>query len=321
MSFPGRKPLPLLEDLPLRSEDPPLSAWGLWENDQLGSLNYLTDEVVLKAAKDELQTGTRVGLNLPMDFIVPALLGRVGFSKHIHNKAPRVINDDIVTFNTQCSSQWDSFRHFAYQAEGKFYNGVTQDDIHKDSNTTANGLDAWASRGIAGRGVFIDYFDWAQEHGIQYDALTAHPIPIGHVKQIIAEKSIHIRQGDILFMRTGYVQAYAKLTPDEREELSKKRGSPGLGQGKETTQWLWDSQFAAVAADSVAFEVSPPVDPQYHLHPILLSGWGTPIGELFDLEALSVTCKKLKRWTFFMTSAPLNYTGAVASPPNALALF
>jgi hypothetical protein len=57
------------------------------------------------------------------------------------------------------------------------------------------------------------------------------------------------------------------------------------------------------------------------LHPILLSGWGTPIGELFDLETLSETCKRLGRWSFFMMSAPLNYTGAVASPPNAIAVF
>lgn len=64
-----------------------------------------------------------------------------------------------------------------------------------------------------------------------------------------------------------------------------------------------------------------PVNPEYHLHPILLAGWGTPIGELFDLEALSATCKKLNRWTFFVTSAPLNYTVAVASPPNAIAFF
>ena len=62
MSFPGRKTLPALEDLPLRAGDPPFSAWGLWENDQLGSLNYLSDEVVLSAAKDEIRTGRRVGL-------------------------------------------------------------------------------------------------------------------------------------------------------------------------------------------------------------------------------------------------------------------
>lgn len=57
------------------------------------------------------------------------------------------------------------------------------------------------------------------------------------------------------------------------------------------------------------------------LHPILLSGWGTPIGELFDLEELSKVCKNLHRWTFFLSSAPLNYQGAVASPPNVIAFF
>lgn len=39
------------------------------------------------------------------------------------NKAPRIVNDDVITFNTQGSAQWDSFRHFGYQQEKKFYNG------------------------------------------------------------------------------------------------------------------------------------------------------------------------------------------------------
>lgn len=82
-----------------------------------------------------------------MDQINPPLLGRQPFERKIINKAPRVINDDVVslkavyvaiyiylctrlistyaqiTFNTQGSSQWDSFRHFAYQKDAKFYNG------------------------------------------------------------------------------------------------------------------------------------------------------------------------------------------------------
>lgn len=63
-----------------------------------------------------------------------------------------------------------------------------------------------------------------------------------------------------------------------------------------------------------------PVDHDWFLHPIILSGWGTPIGELFDLEALAELCKKNKQWSFFFTSSPLNYAGAVASPPNATAI-
>ena len=51
--------LPRFEDLPLRKDDPPLSAWGLYgDHDQLGFLNRLTDATVLQASK-EIQTGVR----------------------------------------------------------------------------------------------------------------------------------------------------------------------------------------------------------------------------------------------------------------------
>lgn len=61
--------------------------------------------------------------SLPLDLIDPPFLGRTAFEKKIINKAPRVINDDVISFNTQSSSQWDSFRHFAFQKEGQFYGG------------------------------------------------------------------------------------------------------------------------------------------------------------------------------------------------------
>ena len=44
--------LPRFSDLPLNKADPRLSAWGLYgKDDQLGTLNRLTEEVVLEAAK------------------------------------------------------------------------------------------------------------------------------------------------------------------------------------------------------------------------------------------------------------------------------
>lgn len=34
------------------------------------------------------------------------------------NKAPdKHAHDDVWKFNSQCSSQWDGFRHYAYQRE------------------------------------------------------------------------------------------------------------------------------------------------------------------------------------------------------------
>ncbi|RDH27579.1 putative cyclase-domain-containing protein [Aspergillus welwitschiae] len=322
MSSPLARPIPSFDELPLRAGDPHHSAWGLWKNPALGALNHLTDDKVLKAAKEEIQTGERVTLNLPLDAVKPALLGRINFEQRMINKAPRVINDDIITFNTQTSAQWDSFRHFAYQAEGKFYNGVTQDDIHSGPDRGVNGIDGWAGKAIAGRGILIDYHSWASEKGFQYDSMSTHPIGVEEIEQILAARNIEVRRGDILFLRTGYVSTYLSFDTATKESLlGASHNWPGLKQGVEMTRWLWEQQFAAIAADSPALECIPPVDEKWMLHPILLAGWGTPIGELFDLDALADLCRRRNRWSFFVTSVPLSYQGAVASPPNAMVVF
>ena len=43
---------------------------------------------------------------------------RKPLSLNLINKAPlKHAHDDEWTFNSQCSSQWDGFRHYAYQDE------------------------------------------------------------------------------------------------------------------------------------------------------------------------------------------------------------
>lgn len=57
--------LPPFTSLPLNKGDPPNSAWGLWEDSKdasLGSLNYLTADLVLRTIKEEVETGERLGL-------------------------------------------------------------------------------------------------------------------------------------------------------------------------------------------------------------------------------------------------------------------
>ena len=52
--------LPKFSDLPLRKGDPPHSAWGLYGlNDQLGTLNRLSDELVARTAAEEIRSGKR----------------------------------------------------------------------------------------------------------------------------------------------------------------------------------------------------------------------------------------------------------------------
>lgn len=51
------------------------------------------------------------------------------FHHELFQKPPRVVHDDVWTFNSQVSSQWDGLRHFGYQKEARFYGGVTLADI------------------------------------------------------------------------------------------------------------------------------------------------------------------------------------------------
>jgi hypothetical protein len=58
---------PRFSELPLAPAHPPHSAWGLWgPEDELGTLNHLTTERTVEAAK-LITTGTRVGLNWPLE--------------------------------------------------------------------------------------------------------------------------------------------------------------------------------------------------------------------------------------------------------------
>lgn len=117
-----------------------------------------------------------------------------------------------------------------------------------------NGLDAWAEEGIAGRGVLIDYLTYAQENGIDYDCTGTHHIHTSVLTKILQATKTAVEVGDILFVRTGFVAGYKSLDRQQREALSTQRSYPGVVQSRETTEWLWEKQFAAVAADNPAFE-------------------------------------------------------------------
>lgn len=128
--------------------------------------------------------------------------------------------------------------------------------------------------------------------------------------------------------------------------------SVGIEDTLDAVKWFWNKHFSAVAADNIGFEVMrPTVDgvdgvgttADYRmlllrpslctkatfanielctvLHPHFLSLLGLHIGELWDLKALSKYCHESGRFTFFLTSVPLNYAGAVGSPANAMAMF
>ncbi|KAL0933906.1 major facilitator superfamily transporter [Colletotrichum truncatum] len=356
---------PPFSSLPLDPNGPPGNAWGLYgKDDKLGALNLLTPAVVAAAAASEIRTGDRVSLDWSLNNPSQPSFDRAPFESKLVNRTKidgegRTVNDDILHFNTQCSSQWDGFRHYGkmefwsqmeihvanvrhegYQKAKRYYNNTTQEDLDNPENI---GIDAWVEKGgIVGRGVLLDYASFCARHSIPLDAFTSSEISLAHLKQIAKEQNVTFRPGDILFVRSGFTAGYNAKDKAAQNAIAARESPDFLGvePTKDVLQWLWESEFAAVAGDAPSFERAPIAGPHTAvggkwkgeeweeemqtgglLHQWLLGGWGLPIGEMFDLEALSAKCQELGRWSFFVSSVPLKVPGGVASPPNAVAIF
>lgn len=226
--------------------------------------------------------------------------------------------------NPQQSSQWDGLRHFCAPHPGAkrlFYGGTTAEEIQDASNTRI-GIGHWAREGIAGRGVLIDYLSYAEKKGIEVNGLEQHVVSLDDVLAIAEECNIKFQQGDIFFLRVGLTKTWDGLSHDDKVAYSQleEPKHAGLEQSERVVRFFWDNHFSAVASDAVSFEVFPPLQQEWDLHCFLLAGWGVPIGEMFDLEGLADICKELGRWTFFVSSSPLNCARGVSSPPNCMAI-
>ena len=249
--------------------------------------------------------------------------------------------DDIYTFNPQQSSQWDGLRHFsqpdpieANPQKRLFYGGVTKEEILDPTNHRI-GLQYWAQEGVCGRGVLLDYVGYAEKRGIEYSTFSEHSVPLGVLLEIAREENVKFERGDILFVRVGVTKQWdTAMTPEDKNNYAttKNPQHAGVEGTEEMLRWIWDTGFAAVASDAISFEVYPPKKSYprgaagsevegLFMHEYLLAGWGMPVGELFDLEALSEMCAREGRWEFFVAGVPFNMPGGVSSPPNLIAIF
>ncbi|KZV67767.1 hypothetical protein PENSPDRAFT_754659 [Peniophora sp. CONT] len=326
--------LPTFDELPMFHEMSGC-AWDVWgKGDQLGTVNLLTDAVVKRAAHEEIKTGQAVSLNWPINFPEKPLF---------HRRAPEIksqyliegatIRDDEIHINTQSGTQWDCFKHFPVLNHNTIYGGVKVDDlpighislpgpVNIDPELIKMGVQNWAQHGICGRGVFLDVVTYYTKDGgaLPYDPWTTHAISVSVLEDCARAQGVTFRRGDILILRVGFIQKYNQADKTARDEMAETLTFAGIEQSEEMKRFLWNNHFAAVASDQPALEASLPA-PEHWMHETILSLWGMPLGEFFDVEKLSEVCKQKGRYTFFFSSWPLHILGGVASPPNAAAYF
>ncbi|KAI0175515.1 hypothetical protein GGR52DRAFT_315559 [Hypoxylon sp. FL1284] len=342
--------VPDFDSLPKVRDMPQGCAWGVFDQDGkkdlLGTLNLLTPSVV-KAALGEARDGVSISLNWPLNAMSIPLPGRIPPAhKQVTLREAGISEgigwDDELHFNTQLSSQWDSLVHWQHQPSGLAYNGitVTREALSAESTAvnTMPTLDHWHSAGgLVARGVLLDWKEFAEKRaraeGKSGEESVCHPldghrITVQELQAVAKDQDVDLRNGDVLIVRTGLTEVLEAPSPEDFTKLQNGKIS-GVHGVLESAKWLWNKHFAAVAGDSWAFEALMPLKEDGSvgspadlvLHPWLLSMFGMPIGELWDLKALAKHCKASGRYSFLLTSSPLHIPGLIGSPPNALAIF
>ena len=255
---------PSYDELPLHSSYPTKAAWGVWgSNDQRGALNHITNETVLAASK-EISEGLAIPINLPLDMPSPPPNPSRKPLEHLFQPGDGYV-DDVVVFNTQIGTQFDGLRHFPYSTDNnistyQWYNDLigNLDDVIGPKPSTPLGLQVSAEKGIAVRGVLLDFAGWKDSREEKYDAFSAYAISTEELDAIADWQGLPedwSKPGDMLLIRTGWTRRYRSLNDTEKALLPLGDGaSAGMEASSASARWLWNKKLSLVGADNVAFE-------------------------------------------------------------------
>lgn len=294
------------------------SAWTLFgEHDRLGLVNLQTPARIAAAAR-LVRSGRMFSLNAPIDAIDPPMYERgAARLELLVEDGGAAVDDHLDNFYPQASSQWDSLAHFAYR-RGVFFGGAGVADVRAGRAAT---IEAWAERGIAGRGVLLDIEALLGGAGTGFSPASTRPITVAELEAARERAGVHWEPGDVMLLHTGYLEWYRRQDVDVRAAIaSAEPRAVGLAHGEEMVRYLWDAHLSAIAADNPALEAWPPGDGEFDcLHRCLIGRFGLAIGEFLALGELARECRASGRYEVFFTAAPLNIPGGVGSTANALA--
>jgi kynurenine formamidase len=279
--------------------------WGRWgADDQLGAANLVTAATRRRAVQ------------LAKEGLTVSLAHNVLTDKAEDNGSPfehtmlRGFNMDNyrVSYHGYAHTHIDALCHILYKDQT--YNGYARADVNTEKGCTRLSIDT-LKQGMVVRGVLIDV---PRLKGVPY----LEPGVAVYQEDVEAwEKraGLKVGSGDAVLLRTGRWARRDKVGPWPV-------GQNAAGFHASIASWLKARDVAFVGSDA-GLEVTPTQVQGVALpvHTLVITALGIHILDNHDLERLSETAARLKRWEFMLTINPLPVTGGTGSPLNTLATF
>ncbi|WP_375308347.1 cyclase family protein [Bradyrhizobium sp. A11] len=283
------------------------SKWG--PNDEVGAANYMTPELVVKAAS-LVKTGKTYALGMAVDSKTPAYPprdykitivqpGQAGSSGLGPNKA--TYNDDILNTWVGVGTQLDGLGHLG--VEHVYYNGNKLADFADPTGLKKLGIEKVPP--MVTRGVLLDMAAYFKTDVVK----EGTAFNVKEIEEAAKQQNVEIRQGDVVIFHTGWLSLVGK--DDKRYSA----GEPGLGV--EGAKYLTGKGVVAVGADTWGVEVLPFESKNvFEVHQILLAMNGTYILENLDTAALA----RDKGYEFLFVLGQPRWTGGVQAMINPIAI-
>jgi kynurenine formamidase len=288
--------------------------WGA--ADERGALNLLDPATVL-AATQVCRTGVVYNLGLPVQRSgVPVfdyrgapqrltLTGAGELGAFADYGAPDDLgaNEDTLVIPAHNGTHMDALSHVF--SDGKMYNGFDARTFTASAGAAHCGIEK--TGGFAARAVLLDV---ARHMGVDWIEPGTN-ISGDDLEACRAAQGSEIRRGDIVLVRTGWLDLFATLGFGEAAPFAQ----PGLGVS--TVPFFDDHDVCAVGADNAAIECIPfDGDKFLALHIELLVKRGVTLIEHLVLSKMAADgCHEA-----LFVAAPMLVTGASGSPLNPIAI-
>jgi kynurenine formamidase len=289
--------------------------WGRWgPDDELGTLNHITDEV-RRTAAGLVRRGQAVSLARPLDTGKGAANPYPAHHFMAMPGSGGMLDYVGMFIHGLTITHIDALCHLP-TVEGRLW----QDRPMNDSRlpATHNGTIDFLNDGVVTRGVL---YDVPRYRGTDFVA-PGRPVQGWELEEIAAAEAITPRPGDAVIIRSGYEPYWRAQDhgPGFEHVAGVHASCVEFLHQRDASLLVWDFQDAPTEDQGIP-NPSPSSPIALHVHHIVLPYMGMPIVDNADLEALARTCAELGRWEFQLVVAPLNVPGATGSPVNPLAVF
>jgi len=286
--------------------------WGKWApvgQDSKGTSTLVTPQKVQSAMK-LTRDGIVVSLAHAEPQAVAADVGAPGIFHRVTNNITEGGTTDTyqVSFHGQTVAHIDTWCHFF--ENGTMYNGVpVKDNVSAEAGCIKGSVMNWKD-GITTRAVL---YDIAQLKGADWvDPNT--PIMRADLEAWEKKSGVKAGPGDIPLLYIGRWKRRAALGPWTGQVA---------GYYADTIPWMHERLPAFIGHD---FNIDWNPRPGWEglrnpIHVAVLNWMGINIIECLDLEQAAATARRLNRYEFVITFAPLPVEGGTGSPVNPLAIF